>query len=88
MFPKKINLLVLLATFGCSEPFSVDRHDLIAPRILGVRFVDGVYEIQVWNGAGQYHDQRPTVEWLSESNEVLCTGVRCESTDLLELCTI
>ena len=81
MFPKKINLLVLFATFGCSEPFTVDRHDLIAPRILGVRFVDGVYDIQVWNGAGKYHEQTPTVEWLSSSNEVLCTDVRCESTD-------
>lgn len=83
MFSKKINLLVLLATFGCSEPFSVDRHDLIGPRIMGVRFVDGEYDVQIWNGVGSYHEQTPTVEWLSASNEVLCTDVRCSATEIL-----
>ena len=48
---------------------------------MGVRLVDGMYDVQVWNGKSPYHEQTPTVEWLSESNEVICTDTRCSSID-------
>ncbi len=65
------------SVFACVDPFTVDRHDLLSPRILGVRLVDNVYEVQVWNGDGVYHQVPPTVEWLSDNGEVVCSGVRC-----------
>ena len=77
MIRKILFLFVLYSAFACSDPFSVDRHDLIDPRIVGVRLVEGVYEVQVWNGLSVYHEVTPTVDWLSDGGEVLCVGVRC-----------
>lgn len=77
MFRKIFFIFVLYSALGCSDPFTVDRHDLIDSRVLAVRLVDGVYEVQVWNGLNVYHEVTPTVEWLSDGGEVLCVGVRC-----------
>jgi len=60
---------------ACSEPFAIDRHDLVDARILGVRQQDALLEVQVWNGSSVYHEEQPTVEWLDDSGSVLGTGV-------------
>ena len=65
----------LFSLMACSEPFEVDRHDLIAPRILGVRQQNAELHVQVWNGEGVWHQTPPTVEWFNNSDEVLGTGV-------------
>ena len=77
MFRKIMYPSILCSLFACADPFTVDRHDLLSPRILGVRLVDNVYEVQVWNGVGVYHEVTPTVEWLSDNDEVVCLGVQC-----------
>ena len=68
----------LFPLMACSEPFEVDRHDLIAPRILGVRHQNGEIHAQVWNGEGMWHQTVPTIEWLSDVDDVLGTGARLE----------
>ena len=81
MLLKRLFPFVLFSVFACSDPFTVDRHDLIGPRILAVRLVDGVYEVQVWNGEGVYHKTRPNVEWFDSNDDLLCGGVRCAVSD-------
>ncbi len=66
-----VALSLFLGTTACSEPFEVDRHDLIAPRILGVRHADGGIEVQIWNGWGVYHQTHPRIEWLDNEGTVL-----------------
>ena len=64
--------------FACSDPFTVDRHDLVEPRIVSVRLVDDAYEVQVWNGSGIYHEVSPVVEWFADNDEVdLYWGAMC-----------
>ena len=65
----------LFSMLACSEPFSVDRHDLIAPRIMGVRQQGEQVQVQIWNGNGLWHPERPMVEWLDASGQVLATDV-------------
>ena len=77
MFRKLVFPFFLCPAIACSDPFTVDRHDLVAPRIVSVRLVNNVYEVQVWNGVSIYHEVSPTVEWFDDSGEVVCTGVRC-----------
>ena len=77
MFRKIFYFIPIVAGLACSDPFEVDRHDLIAPRILGVRLIDGVFDVQVWNGVSIYHQDTPNVEWVGANGEVLCTEVRC-----------
>lgn len=60
---------------ACSDPFTVDRHDLITPRIIGVRQVDTVLEVQVWNGDSLYHTVTPVVEWLDDTQMVVANGI-------------
>ena len=81
MFRKILCFIAIFAGTACSEPFGVDRHDLIAPRILGVRLIDGLFDVQVWNGVSVYHQRTPNVEWFGANGEVLCTGVRCSGVD-------
>ena len=81
MFQKILFLSVLFALFGCSDPFTVDRHDLLSSRIMAIRLVDGVYEVQVWNGQSVYHETPPDVEWFGVHDELVCAGVRCVSTE-------
>ena len=83
MFRKILCPSILCSLFACVDPFTVDRHDLLNPRILGVRLVDNVYEVQVWNGVGVYHEVTPTVEWLSDNDEVVCLGVQCVADDVI-----
>ena len=83
MFRKILFLLILYSAFSCSDPFTVDRHDLIAPRIIGVRLVNDVYEVQVWNGFSVYHEVYPQVEWLDDNDEVVCTWVRCAPPEMV-----
>ena len=64
-------LFACMGAIACSEPFEVDRHDLIAPRILGLRHVNDGIEVQVWNGWGAYHQTRPLIEWLDDNGNVL-----------------
>ena len=54
-----------IVSIGCSEPFEVDRHDLITPRVLGVRLADSGHFVQVWNGEGPWHDESPSVDWYN-----------------------
>ena len=68
----------LFSLMACSEPFEVDRHDLIAPRILGVRQQNGEIHAQIWNGEGMWHRTAPTIAWLSDVDDVLGTGARFE----------
>ena len=65
----------MVVWFGCSEPFAVDRHDLLDARILGVRLQDSRLEVQVWNGQSMYHLDVPTIEWLDQAGSVVGTGV-------------
>lgn len=81
MFRKILCVIAIFAGTACSEPFEVDRHDLIAPRILGVRLIDGVFDVQVWNGVSVYHQRTPSVEWFGANGGVVCTGVRCSGVD-------
>ena len=66
---------IIFLSMACSEPFAIDRHDLVDARILGVRQQDALLEVQVWNGSSVYHEEQPTVEWLDDSGSVLGTGV-------------
>jgi hypothetical protein len=65
----------MVGWFGCSEPFAVDRHDLLDARILGVRLQDSRLEVQVWNGQSMYHQDVPTIEWLNQVGSAVGTGV-------------
>lgn len=60
---------------ACSDPFTVDRHDLITPRIIGVRQISNVLEVQVWNGNSVYHTVNPVVEWLDADQMVVANGI-------------
>ena len=66
---------MIFFSMACSEPFAIDRHDLVDARILGVRQQNSWLEVQVWNGRSVYHEEEPTVEWLDNSGSVLGTGV-------------
>lgn len=73
----------LFSLLACSEPFSVDRHDLIAPRIIGVRQQNDELQVQVWNGDALWHQTSPRIEWLNDVDDVLGTGVRFKLSEVV-----
>jgi hypothetical protein len=73
-FKKKIWVCVLLG-LACSEPFLVNRQDLIEPRILGVQASSGNLHVQVWNGVGAFHENLPIVEWYDQEGVKFADGV-------------
>lgn len=75
-FCMKYSIFVAMWVVACSTPFEKDRHDLVAPRIIGVQHsADTIWKVQVWNGEGVFHDQAPDVRWLDAHAEVLGTSV-------------
>ena len=56
----------------------MDRHDLIAPRVLGVRLSDSGYFVQVWNGNGPWHTEPPKIVWYDSNGSVLGESVHLE----------
>ena len=71
-----------ITLFACSEPFEQDRHDLLNPRIIGIRKVDGLYQVQVWNGMGPYHDETPIISWLDADGNEVAQGLFCDMDDV------
>ena len=71
---------------GCSEPFEVDRHDLVSPRVLGVRLSDSGHFVQVWNGEGPWHDESPTIDWYDDDGTKLGESVHGAQVTQKRLC--
>ncbi len=67
--------------FGCSDPFAVDRHDLLSPRVLGVRSSDSGHFVQVWNGEGPWHVEAPVVSWYDSNGVKLGDSVHLPSVE-------
>ena len=57
---------------ACSEPFEVDRHDLMRQILVYASKVGCTFR---FGTESLWHQTPPTVEWLNDSDEVLGTGV-------------
>ena len=79
-FERNTTIAFIIVLLGCSDPFTVDRHDLVEPRILGIQASNGNLQAQVWNGQGAFHENLPIVEWYDENGEKFANGVLVENT--------
>lgn len=68
-------IIMTMFCFGCSDPFSIDRHDLVDPRIAGVRKGEEGYIAQVWNGSAAFHQQTPKIVWFDDEGLEIGKGV-------------
>ena len=75
MFQAMRPIFTTIFCLGCSDPFSIDRHDLTEPRIIGIRKVNESYIAQVWNGAAAFHLADPKLKWFDTAGVELGDGV-------------
>ena len=76
MFSSFSRILNVVFLFSCSEPFESDRHDLLVPRIIGVRSSDGYTIAQVWNGSAAHHENSPKLAWFNSAGQQFANGIR------------